>query len=75
MLYRFLLLGQIPGTNIELNFYEIMALITLGLAYLWAKHYNYIPRLSAVSSITKWYRQTDNGAQLTQWAKLIARRG
>ncbi len=35
MLYRLLLLGQIPGTNIDFNFYEIMAVYLFGLVWLY----------------------------------------
>lgn len=75
MLYRFLLLGQIPGTNIDLNFYEIMALIVAFATYGWNRRYRTVSHKSLLASIGNWYRQTDNGLQLTQWARLIARKG
>lgn len=34
-LYNFLFLGHVPGTNINLGFWQIVALASAGLALLW----------------------------------------
>lgn len=57
MMDLLLILGQIPGTNIRLNFYQLCLIMAVSFWLVYRRHYQLFPK--TISSLSKKYNLTN----------------
>ncbi|OGL35649.1 hypothetical protein A3F65_01145 [Candidatus Saccharibacteria bacterium RIFCSPHIGHO2_12_FULL_47_16b] len=65
MLDFLLVLGQIPGTSIQLNFYQLCLLVILVVWLLYRQHYRLV--LAKTHELSKKYRLIDHLRAIIIW--------
>ena len=75
MLYRLLLLGQIPGTNIDLSFWQIVGGLLAALAWFGLHWYEPYWLAKSVRYIRRLFNLVSRQLHFIRLARLIAHKG